>query len=50
MPKYKVSFSGFAYVEADTAEDAREVYEFDYAYMEETVTSCEEVEEFVVVL
>ena len=50
MAKYKVCFSGFAYVEAESAEEAAECYEVDFAYMEETVLSCEEVDEFAVAL
>lgn len=48
MKKYKVCFTGFAYVEAESADEAQDAYEFDYAYMEQTVVSCDEVDEFVV--
>ena len=48
--KYKVSFSGFAYVEADSDEDAREavLYEDDAIYKETECTSVEEVDEFII--
>ena len=29
MAKYKVYYSGFAYVEADSEEEARETYNYD---------------------
>lgn len=47
--KYRVSFSGFAYVEADSAEEAEELY-FDGGeiYEEYEVTEIEEVDEFAV--
>lgn len=49
MAKYKVYFSGFAYVEADSAEDAEEVYHYgDTDYEEQQVDAVEEVDEFVV--
>lgn len=46
MPKYKVSFSGFAYVEADSAEEAQDDYDWGAVYREEQIDSCDEVEEF----
>lgn len=47
--KYKVSFSGFAYVEADNEKEAEEVF-FDgcSSYEEYEVTEVEDVDEFVV--
>lgn len=48
--KYKVNFSGFAYVEADSKEEAREkvLYEDDAIYSETQVDNIEEVDEFEV--
>lgn len=48
--KYKVSFTGWAYVEADSEEEAREkvMYEDDAIYKEEECTSVEEMDDFVV--
>ena len=49
MAKYKVYFSGFAYVEADSEEDAVEIYHDGYTdYEEQQVDEVEEVDEFVV--
>lgn len=48
MAKYKVCYSGFAFIEADSAEEAMENYEFDYAYEEKQIDGVEEVDEFVV--
>ena len=50
--KYKVSYTGFYYVEADSPEEAEEraVYEDDAIYSEQTVVSIEEVDEFAVCL
>lgn len=48
MAKYKVYYSGFAYVEADSEEEAREDYEFASVYDEQTIDNVEEVDEFVV--
>lgn len=50
--KYKVNFSGFAYVEADSEEEAREkvLYEDDAIYSETQVDNIEEVDEFEVSL
>ena len=50
MPKYKISFSGFAYVEAESAEAAQDDYDWQATYREEQVDSIEEVDEFVIVL
>ena len=47
--KYKVSYSGFAYVEADSEEDAQMAYEDgDTIYEEEWIEEIEEVDEFTV--
>ena len=48
--KYKVSFSGFHYVEADSPEEAEEMamYEDDAIYTEQKVESVEEIDEFSV--
>lgn len=48
--KYKVNFSGLAYVEADSEEEAREkvLYEDDAIYSETQVDNIEEIEEFEV--
>lgn len=50
--KYKVTFSGFHYVEADSPEEAEEkaMYEDGAIYSESTVESIEEVDEFSVCL
>lgn len=50
--KYKVSYRGFAYVEAESPEDAEEkaMYEDDAVYEEKECESIEEVDEFVVSL
>ena len=50
--KYKVNFRGFAYIEADSEEEAREkvLYEDDAIYSETQVDNIEEIEEFVVEL
>lgn len=49
MAKYKVYFSGFAYVEADSAEEAEEVYRDGLAdYEEWQADRTEEIGEFVV--
>ena len=49
MAKYKVSFSGFAYVNAESQESALEAY-FDglSVYEESGVDAVEEVDEFEV--
>ena len=46
--KYKVNFSGFAYVEADSEDEAIDLYIDLPVYSEQTVTSVEEVDDFVV--
>lgn len=51
MKKYKVSFSGFAYVEADSPEEAEELFheeETAVVYSEYQADSVEEVDDFVV--
>lgn len=50
--KYKIYYSGFAYVEADSEEEAREkvLYEDDAIYSETQVDNIEEIEEFEVEL
>ena len=48
MPKYKVKYHGWAYVESDTPEEAQECYDTDQAYSEEEIDSVEEVDEFYV--
>ena len=50
MPKYKVSYSGFVYIESEDAEAAEESYDFVGVYEEKEVTSVEEVDEFTVTL
>lgn len=50
MPKYKVSYSGFVYIEAEDEEAAQECYEFGGVYEEKEVTSVEEVDKFTVTL
>lgn len=50
MKKFKVSFKGFAYVEAEDAEEAKEKFEDgDYAFCEYGCEATEEVQEFSVV-
>lgn len=48
--KYKVSFTGWAYVEADNEEEAKEkvMYEDDSYYEETECVAVEEVDDFVV--
>lgn len=48
MSKYKVYYSGFAYVEADSEEEAIDNYEDDFIYDEKQVDEVEEVDEFEV--
>ena len=53
--KYRVSFSGWAYVEANGEEEAKEkvmyeIDEYDIVYSEKECTSVDEVDEFVVCL
>lgn len=43
---YKVAFSGFAYVEADSEEEAKEKFDDgNHVYKEVTMDSVEEVDE-----
>ena len=46
--KYKVNFSGFAYVEADNEDEAAENYNDFEVYREEEIESIEEVDEFAI--
>jgi hypothetical protein len=47
--KYKVCFSGFAYVEAEDVTEAVEAFDDDdFTYKETKVTSVAEVDEFIV--
>ena len=46
--RYKVNFSGFAYVEADSVEEAIENFNVDEAYREEEIEYIEEVDEFAI--
>nr|DAW72676.1 MAG TPA: protein of Unknown Function (DUF1543) [Caudoviricetes sp.] len=48
--KYKVFYSGFVYVEADTADEAKEkvLEEVEEIYSEKQIDSVIEVDEFVV--
>ena len=49
MAKYAVFYQGFAYVEADSPEEAEEAYrDDDVVYSEAEVTAVSEVYEFVV--
>lgn len=50
MAKYRVNFSGFAFIEADDEEDAKERFwcDPDECYQECQVDTVEEVDEFVV--
>ena len=49
MVKYKISFSGFAYVEANSEEDAIEMFDDDLdIFREQRIESVTEVDEFVV--
>ena len=51
MARYKVSYSGFAYVKADNEDEARELFEDeDFVYSEEEITEVEEVDDFWVTL
>ena len=49
MAKYKVCYSGFAYVEADTPEEAEDNYDCDAVYEERQTDSIEEVDDFFTV-
>ena len=46
--KYKVNFSGFAYVEADNEDEAAENYNVYEVYREEKIECIEEVDEFAI--
>lgn len=47
MAKYKISFSGFAYVEADSRDDALEMFDDDLdVFREQRIDSVAEVDEF----
>lgn len=47
MTKFKIKYSGFAYVEADTEEEALEMYDDDDTYYsEQEVDWVEEVDSF----
>lgn len=50
MAKYKVYYSGMAYVEADSADEALEKYDTDFIYDEQIPEDVEEVNEFAVAL
>ena len=50
MAKYKVCYSGMAYVEADSEDEALDNYESDFIYDERIPDSVEKVDEFVVAL
>ena len=49
MPKYKVLYSGFAYVEADDEETAIELFN-DYLeiYREQEIDSINKIDEFTI--
>ena len=49
MPKYKVLFSGFAYIEAENADEAENLfYNDEFDYMEDSIEAVEETDDFVV--
>lgn len=49
MSKYKISYTGFAYVEANSPEEAEEKYNYEEHIYEETcIESVEKVDKFVV--
>jgi hypothetical protein len=49
--KCKISYSGFAYVEADNEDEAQMAYEDgDTVYEEELIETVEEVDEFTVMI
>lgn len=48
MAKYKIYYSGFAYVEADSIEDAKYDYEDFNIYEERHIDKAEEVDEFII--
>lgn len=46
---YKVNFSGFAYIEADSEEEAKDKYHDDNCvYVEANIDDVEEVDDFIV--
>jgi uncharacterized lipoprotein YehR (DUF1307 family) len=50
MARYKVSFSGFAYVEADDKEEAKDMFQDDEEMYKETdIDNVEEVDECQVI-
>lgn len=50
MKKYKVKYSGYAYVKAESLEEAEELYEDDAIYDERIIDEIEEVDCFRVSL
>lgn len=49
--KYKVAFDGFAYVEAETPEEAKELFRNDeVVYMETEISGVDLLDEFFVML
>lgn len=50
MAKYRVDFSGFAYVEADDPDEAKELVEDGLCAYMEYESHAEEIDDFVVVL
>ena len=48
MAKWKVEFKGFAYIEADTQEEAEEMFDNDETYYEEKEQTIKQVDVFVV--
>ena len=49
MAKYKVCYSGYAYVEANSKDEAQDLYEFGMATYEEKSVDCVvEIDEFCV--
>lgn len=51
MKKFKVSYTGFAYIEAETPEEAEECFDNEeFSYKETSVDSIVEVDDFFVEL
>ena len=49
LKKYKVEFSGFAYITASSPEEAEELFhDGDATYSEHSVTKVEEVDDFLI--
>ena len=49
--RFKVAFSGFAYVTASDEEEAKEAFDDgDHVYLEYTTDSVEEVDEFTITI